>query len=92
MSSFRRKRLKQGAVIACGALSIIFLIYRLFSSKPPMVYDRIPTGAPEVVIVTVLDPSMSEEYVATVKENRQDYAKRHGTAPSACLVVVPNLP
>jgi hypothetical protein len=57
-----------------------------------MVYDRIPTGAPEVVIVTVLDPSMSEEYVATVKENRQDYAKRHGTAPSACLVVVPNLP
>lgn len=37
-----------------------------------------PEGTPEVVIVTVMDPSMKDSYIRKMKENREDYAQRHG--------------
>ena len=54
---------------------MIYLASRLFSFSP----DRIPGGTSEAVIVTLIDPEhMSDEYISKIKENRQDYADRHG--------------
>ena len=36
------------------------------------------SGTPEVVIVTTLDPRMSERYNENIKENRREYAARYG--------------
>jgi len=42
--------------------------------------DGVPSGTPSVVIVTVLDTQKnSKSYLAGVKENRIDYAAKHGT-------------
>ena len=39
-----------------------------------------PGGAPEVVLVTVLDQQKyPTEYLAKVIENRKEYAEAHGT-------------
>lgn len=44
--------------------------------------DRPPPGTPEAVIVTVFDESvLSKEYMDRIKENRRDYATRHGSCP-----------
>jgi mannan polymerase II complex MNN11 subunit len=41
--------------------------------------ERIPLGTPPVVIVTVLDPeNFSKDYINNIKENRMEYAKKHG--------------
>jgi len=54
---------------------IIYLLTRLLSTSP----GRPPAGTPEVVIVTVLDRArMSDAYIEKIKENRDDYAVRHG--------------
>ena len=74
-SSFRRERLKLGAILAFAALVIVFFAIRLFSTHST---DQIRLGTPEAVIVTLLDPELDKEYVAKIKENRQGYADRHG--------------
>lgn len=74
-SSFRRKRLKTGALISCGVLAVYWILTKLLFSSSAL---HIPSGTPEVVIVTVLDPSLSTEYVAKIKENREEYAARYG--------------
>jgi mannan polymerase II complex MNN11 subunit len=39
----------------------------------------VPSGHPSVVLVTVLDPSESNDaYLDTIRENREKYAARHG--------------
>ena len=73
-SSFRRKRLKLGAVLACAALTFLLLALRFFSGSA----EKIPAGTPEVVVVTVLDSDMGRQYVDRIKENRQYYANQHG--------------
>ncbi|KAI9839583.1 MAG: hypothetical protein M1819_002209 [Sarea resinae] len=76
-TSLRRKRLQFGAIIACAALGLIFLLSRIFSSSWA---DRPPAGTPEVVLVTTIDDkAYSKDYVEKVKRNRQDYASRHET-------------
>lgn len=56
----------------------IYLVTRLLSFSP----DRTLAGTPEAVIVTLIDPdNMSNEYISRIKENRQDYADRHGMRP-----------
>lgn len=53
----------------------IYLATQLLSYSP----DRIPGGTSEAVIVTLIDQEhMSKEYISMIKENRQDYADRHG--------------
>lgn len=51
---------------------------------------RIPSGTPEVVIVTVLEDGMQNEYVDMIKDNRDTYARLHGTTlhefTGTCLV------
>jgi len=69
----RRSRAQAIVIFACAAGLVLFLISHIFHS------DRIPSGTPPVVIVTVLDPShYSKEYIDNVKENRIEYAKKHG--------------
>jgi len=74
-SSVRRKQLQFGAVIACSALFLVYLISRIVFPSPGA-----PAGTPKVVIVTLLDrDGMSKEYIRKIEENRKDYAARHGT-------------
>ena len=77
-SLYRRKRLKTGAAIACGAVAFLYILLRLLSSSSSSTIEIIPAGTPEVVIVTLLDPALGKEYIAKIKENRDDYASRHG--------------
>ena len=74
-SALQRQWLKIAALIGGALLAIVFLARFLFSSS----VDAIPVGTPEVVIVTVIDPSLGKEYVEKIKQNRQFYADRHGT-------------
>lgn len=53
--------------------------------------DRPPLGTPEAVIVTVFDESvLSKEYMDRIKENRRDYATRHGVWPGVGFLVTKN--
>ena len=81
-SSFRRKRLKVIGLIALGVLVLYLGITNLSSSEAV----HIPSGSPEVVIVTVMEPDLSSDYVAQIKENRDEYAARHGEGS-----LIPNL-
>ena len=59
---------------ACAVGAAIFLLSHIFGGS-----DRIPSGTPPVVVVTVLDPdNYSKEYIDNVKENRIEYARKHG--------------
>lgn len=74
-SPARRKQIQLGALVACATLALIYLATRIFSSSPV----RVPPGTPETVIVTLIDPEyMSKDYVSRIKENRVNYANRHG--------------
>jgi mannan polymerase II complex MNN11 subunit len=48
------------------------------SQAPNLPKVAIGSGAP-VVIVTVLDPKADAGWVAKIKQNREVYAKKHGT-------------
>jgi mannan polymerase II complex MNN11 subunit len=82
-SAFRRKRLQAVGLAALGALSILWLITSLlhdgiFSGNP-----RPPAGVPEVAIVTLIDDEgSSADYIEKIKQNRIDYAARHGKISS----------
>ena len=62
----------------------LFITSRIFGGS-----DRIPSGTPPVVIVTVVDPEkFSNEYIQEIKDNRVAYAKRNGKwERSSCLDV-----
>ena len=71
----RRSRLRSIAIIACGALAVLLLFFRLSRSAS----DRPPPGTPPVVIVTPVDEDMfSRSYISKIKKNRDRYAARHG--------------
>ena len=59
-----------------SSLIVFFLFIRATGSSEAS--ERIPPGTPEVVIVTLLDDSLSKSYIEKIKENRDDYAARHG--------------
>ncbi|KAI4273195.1 MAG: hypothetical protein L6R35_006427 [Caloplaca aegaea] len=53
------------------------MISRLFGSLE----ERVPAGAPEVAVVTLIDEQdMSKEYIRKIQDNRRYYARRHGYA------------
>ena len=69
-----------GAILLAGILLILYLAISLF--KPGR--ERVPSGTPETVVVTVLDDAtMNEQYIKRVVENRKFYAEQHGMKPSA---------
>lgn len=60
---------------ALVVIALVFLFSQIFGGGA----DRIPSGTPRVVIVTVLDPdNYSKEYLNNIKDNRVEYAKKHG--------------
>lgn len=58
----------------CGIAALLFILSRLLGGG-----ESIPSGTPPVVIVTVLDSQKNTKgYITGVKENRADYASKHG--------------
>jgi mannan polymerase II complex MNN11 subunit len=82
-----RKRLKTGGLLAAVMITLWMIMHLFSGSSSSSSAARnsnarnlgpAPPGTPEVVIVTVLDPKMKDEYLRKIKENRDDYARRHG--------------
>jgi hypothetical protein len=62
-------------------LFVVFAALWLFSNPkvPRPDRERVPSGQPPVVIVTVIDPTQyNNGYLKTVRENREQYAAKHG--------------
>lgn len=76
----RRRQQLLGGLLVFTVLTLYLLVSWIRS--PGNYRDHAPAGSPDVVIVTVFDTaSMSEEYISKIKENREDYAQRHGSHP-----------
>ncbi|KAI9707834.1 MAG: hypothetical protein M1820_004439 [Bogoriella megaspora] len=73
----QRVKLRNWAVIALGLTSIVLLISKIFRDGAT---ETIPPGTPPAVVVTTIDPRYPQSYINTVKDNRDDYAARHGYA------------
>ncbi|KAK4634845.1 hypothetical protein CLAFUW4_01333 [Fulvia fulva] len=79
-SSYRQKRaLKTYGPPFVGIVGLIWLLIYLFSG-PSETVRWTPPGTPEVVIITTLDPKLSDKYKDAIIENRRHYAARHGYA------------
>ncbi|KJZ71981.1 hypothetical protein HIM_08661 [Hirsutella minnesotensis 3608] len=77
LPALRRSRLRTVALIFLAVVALAYLF--LGSSKPSPYHERIPSGSPPVVLVTVIDPTKYDNaYLDTIKLNRQKYAARHG--------------
>lgn len=77
LPGLRRSRLKTIGIV----LFAVFVVLWYFSnpSVPRPDRERVPSGQPPVVIVTVIDPTQfNNAYLKTVKENREQYAAKHG--------------
>lgn len=74
----RRSRSKYLLLWVLGAIALVFLLIKLMFSGGP------PAGTPTVVIVTVMNPKAhTKQYLNTIKENREEYARKHGTDSSS---------
>jgi mannan polymerase II complex MNN11 subunit len=63
--------------VTLGAGALLWLLSMLVGGG-----DGIPSGSPPVVIVTVVDEvNYNKEYINMIKDNRNDYAKKHGKLP-----------
>jgi hypothetical protein len=75
------------AIVALGAITTLFLLLRLFgsSSAPPTSVALGGGGfsSGSIVIVTVFDPKQDAALLDQIKQNREDYAQRHGTLPDS---------
>ncbi|KFZ22744.1 hypothetical protein V502_02785 [Pseudogymnoascus sp. VKM F-4520 (FW-2644)] len=73
---FRRSRIQFLVLCALGIGTLLFIIAKILGFG-----GGAPPGTPPVVIVTVINPeSQSKQYIADIKENREQYAKKHGYA------------
>lgn len=74
----RRQLLQYAAYLVFGVFTLYLLLDWLLGDYAYADDAGVPLDA-SVAIVTVLDEAtMSKEYVEIIKENRDDYAKRHG--------------
>jgi mannan polymerase II complex MNN11 subunit len=70
----RRSRVQAMVLGLCALATVLFTISRIFGGS-----DGTPSGTPPVVIVTVMDvDNYSADYLESIKENRDEYAKKHG--------------
>ncbi|TVY53143.1 putative alpha-1,6-mannosyltransferase MNN11 [Lachnellula cervina] len=70
----RRSRVQALAIGLCAIGALFFIISHIFGGG-----ERIPSGTPPVVIVTVVDEdNYSTQYIKNIKENRIEYARKHG--------------
>lgn len=64
-------------MVAAGLVlgGVLFLLSRLLGGGG----ESIPFGTPKAIVVTVLQPDVySAHYIEDVKENRKEYAAKHG--------------
>lgn len=77
--TIRRSRVQTLLFSVCGFGVILFFLSRIFGG------NGVPSGTPPVVIVTVLDPTHhTKEYLENIKDNRIEYANKHGMVPLVC--------
>ncbi|KAK2733365.1 hypothetical protein FQN57_002155 [Myotisia sp. PD_48] len=75
-SGIRRRQLKSCGIVTCIAISILYFIFHILSSDAT---DTSAAHGPPVVVVTMLDEEQfSDPYIQKIKQNREDYVKRHG--------------
>lgn len=91
----RRDKLRVIVIAILGFLSVYWLLAKLTggssdANAPNLPKVAVGSGAP-VVIVTVLDPKADPGWVAKIKHNREDYAKRHGTPAFSVEVMGHNI-
>jgi mannan polymerase II complex MNN11 subunit len=73
----RRSRVKTIAVFALIIIGGLWVASKIFSGHGPS--KRQPSGNPKVLIVTTLDaPAYGQAHTDSIKENRIQYAARHG--------------
>ena len=80
----RRANLRSVALLVLGSIFalwlLLYLLARSGTSRSPSRKAYRPPGTPEVVIVTTIDPALSQTHKEYLVENRRDYAARHGHA------------
>ena len=81
----RTSRLQQLAIVVLSGFATIWLLVKMFSRGGT---PSIPAGTPKAVVVTTLDPGLSESYREAIMSNRKHYAQKHG---KSCLPS-PSLP
>lgn len=73
----RRSRVKAILLGLCALAAVLLIASQISGGS-----DAIPSGTPPVVLVTVLDPeNYSAGYIDNIKQNRIEYAKKHGKRP-----------
>jgi mannan polymerase II complex MNN11 subunit len=79
LPGLRRTRFKIIALAGLAFFALIYLVTRPSSSRHGAPAQRTPSGNPPAVVVTVLDEKKySKEYLEMVRENRVQYAEKHG--------------
>lgn len=83
LPGLRRNRLK---VIAAAGLTFLFLLYLIARPRGYGAYkSHVPSGNPPAVLVTVFDEGgYDKPYLDMIKDNRIQYAKKHGMFYSCC--------
>jgi mannan polymerase II complex MNN11 subunit len=79
-----RRQLKTVGIVLFVIISGLFLLSR-YSHTPAsgVISATIPAGTPGVVLVTLFDSEvLSQSYAQNIKNNREDYASRHGNKPN----------
>jgi mannan polymerase II complex MNN11 subunit len=78
----RRDKLRMTVLGILGFLTIFWLLGKIGSgsgSNAPNLPKVVIGSGPPVVIVTVIDSKADAAWVRKIKQNRDDYAERHGT-------------
>ena len=72
--TIRRSRVQAAIVSICALGAFFYLVSHIFGG------ERIPSGTPPVVIITVLSTKggYSTKYLEDVKDNRLAYARKRG--------------
>lgn len=74
----RINRLKAIAVAGLVFIAIVYLLFRPHK-RHALLAQHAPSGKPPVVIMTVFDDThYGREYLETIRENRMQYAEKHG--------------